>query len=268
MSRARDRERNLFVATWNVRSLVEDSGDERICRKNKNAQQFGVDRKLDFLVDELSKFNVAVAGIQETKWFGADVWPIGRRVFLHSGRPLPSGGEPARRNEGVGLVLNEEMTKMWRRGGEQWTAINSRIISARILVAEKGSKLPGGGRRHSDFFMSIINVYAPTSKAPFSQRSSFYEALQRVVDSVDRRDILCVLGDFKARVGSSDGLLADREQVWGSTLGPFGVGSCIGAGEDLLSFSARNQISIMNTWFRKSQVVVARGSIQLHMSVT
>ena len=72
-------------------------------------------------------------------------------MFLHSGRPLPSGGEPARRNEGVGLVLNEEMTKMWRRGGEQWTAINPRIISARILVAEKGSKLPGGGRRHSGF---------------------------------------------------------------------------------------------------------------------
>ena len=65
--RARDRERNLFVATSNVRSLAEDSGDERICRKNKNAQQFGVDRKLDFLVDELNKFNVAVAGIQETK---------------------------------------------------------------------------------------------------------------------------------------------------------------------------------------------------------
>ena len=94
-------------------------------------------------------------------------------MFLHSGRPLPSGGEPARRNEGVGLVLNEEMTKIWRRGGEQWTAINSRIISARILVAEKRSKLPGGGRRHSDFFMSIVIVYAPTSKAPFSQRSSF-----------------------------------------------------------------------------------------------
>ena len=69
MSRVRDRERNLFVATWNVRSLVEDSGDERICRKNKNAQHFGVDRKLDFFVDELNKFNVAVAGIQETKWF-------------------------------------------------------------------------------------------------------------------------------------------------------------------------------------------------------
>ena len=31
---------------------------------------------------------------------------------------------------------------------------------------EKGEKLPGGGRRHSKFYVAEINVYAPTSKAP------------------------------------------------------------------------------------------------------
>jgi len=33
-----------------------------------------VDRKLDFLVDELARYGIAVAGIQEIKWFWLDVW--------------------------------------------------------------------------------------------------------------------------------------------------------------------------------------------------
>ena len=53
---------SLFAATWNVQSLVEDAGDERICRKNASLHYSGVDRKLDFLVDELVKFRVDIAG--------------------------------------------------------------------------------------------------------------------------------------------------------------------------------------------------------------
>ena len=48
-----------------------------------------IDRKIDFLVGELRKYGVSVAGIQETKWFGKDVWPVGKKTFLHSGWPLP-----------------------------------------------------------------------------------------------------------------------------------------------------------------------------------
>ena len=57
---------SLFAVTWNVQSLVEDVGDERICRKNASLHSSGVDRKLDFLVDELVKFRVDIAG-QEMK---------------------------------------------------------------------------------------------------------------------------------------------------------------------------------------------------------
>ena len=76
--------KTLAVATWNVRSLVESSGDERICRKRPEAgrgresRSHGtqtVDRKLDLMVKELRRYRVSVAGIQETKWFGTDVWP-------------------------------------------------------------------------------------------------------------------------------------------------------------------------------------------------
>ena len=46
---------------------------------------------------ELRKYGVSVAGIQETKWFGKDVWPVGRYTFLRSGRPLPGDQKRASR---------------------------------------------------------------------------------------------------------------------------------------------------------------------------
>lgn len=58
---------------------MESTGDDpRICRVRPTAKSCHllsgglhyVDRKLDLLVKELKKFDVAITGIQETKWFG------------------------------------------------------------------------------------------------------------------------------------------------------------------------------------------------------
>ena len=65
------------MATWNVRSLVESAGDERLGRKRpqealSNLQ--AVDRKLDVWGKELKWYHVSIGVIQETKWLGSDVW--------------------------------------------------------------------------------------------------------------------------------------------------------------------------------------------------
>ena len=65
---------------------------------------------------------MAVAGIQESKWFGSDVWPADGYTFLHSGRPLPSDQEKGTRNEGVGIALDEKVQwhgKMQGKYGKQ-----------------------------------------------------------------------------------------------------------------------------------------------------
>ena len=52
--------------------------------------QMEVYRKLDLLVHELQRYGVSIAGVQESKWFGVDVWTAADGyIFLHSGRPLP-----------------------------------------------------------------------------------------------------------------------------------------------------------------------------------
>ena len=102
--------RNLVVASWNVRSLVESSGDVRVCRSRQllGEKSEVVDRKLDLLAAELSRYGVSVAGLQETRWFGKDIWPaVGGWTLLHSGRPVPGAGEKLARQEGVGIMLDE-----------------------------------------------------------------------------------------------------------------------------------------------------------------
>ena len=69
MKQKSKRKRNsLVVATWNVRTLVECSGDEWICRKqimgvakhgNHSDKPGKIDRKIDLLMGELRKYGVS-----------------------------------------------------------------------------------------------------------------------------------------------------------------------------------------------------------------
>ena len=105
------------MGTWNVRTLVEYSGDVCVCRKRQviGERVEVIDRKLDLLVGELKcRYGVSVAGIQEIRWFGSHVWPVVEGyTFIHSGRHIPDGGDIAMRNESVGILLDEKATAGW-----------------------------------------------------------------------------------------------------------------------------------------------------------
>ena len=41
------------------------------------------------MIGEIKRYGISVPGIQESRWFGSDVWPAADGfTFLHSGRPL------------------------------------------------------------------------------------------------------------------------------------------------------------------------------------
>ena len=154
------------------------------------------------------------------------------------------------------------MKAMWKRGGGQWSAVSSGIISARIQFGLKGKRLRNGQCRCSDFFVTIVNIYARSNNAPPHVKLQFREDLQSDVDSASASDVLLMLGDFNARVGSNrlvsstpcwfDGVANDGA-LWGCALGPFGLGGCNQVGEGLLMFCNSNELSIMNTNYKKEE---------------
>ena len=116
------------------------------------------------MVKELRKFDVAAIGIQETKWFGQDVWNVNEYTLLHLGRTLPDDGEPLIRNEGVDIVLDQRATAAWKNAGECWKVISSRIVTARLQIAQRGPRQCSGSRWTSSRYLSLVSMYAPRPK--------------------------------------------------------------------------------------------------------
>src|SRR3981081_3571965 len=107
--------------------------------------------------------------------------------------------------------------------------INNRLIYARF--------------RGQGFNLSVIQVYAPTADSNDSVIEDFYDKLQQVIDDVDKNDVLLIMGDWNAKVGSD-------QITWRGALGQYGYGDCNARGERLLEFCYTNQLCITNTYFQ------------------
>ena len=136
--------------------------------------------------NELKRYGVSVAGIQETKWFGRGVWPAAEGfTFFHSGRPLPVSGADAVRNEGVvGILLDPQATAAWRNAGEVWEAVSSRIVTARLKWVSKGQQRHGVSREIPSIALSVVCV-----------KAQFCSDWQHTLGRIPQSDILVVLGD-------------------------------------------------------------------------
>ena len=88
------------IGSWNVRSMVDTEGSLEMASQGTYGQR-GEERKADLIVNELKRYTVKVAALQETKWFGSEVYQVDRSVLLTSGRTLPAPGESNIRREGV-----------------------------------------------------------------------------------------------------------------------------------------------------------------------
>ena len=51
---------------------------------------------------------------------------------------------------------------------------------------------------------SVIQVYAPTSNAEEAEVERFYEDLQDLLELTTQKDVLFIIGDWNAKVGSQE----------------------------------------------------------------
>ena len=54
------------------------------------------------------------------------------------------------------------------------------------------------------FNITVIEVYAPTSKAEEVEDEQFYEDLQDLLELTPKKDVLSIIGDWIAKVGSKE----------------------------------------------------------------
>ena len=94
------------------------------------------------------------------------------------------------------------------------------------------------------FNITVIQVYDPTSNAEEVEVERFYEDLQDLLELTPKKDVLFIIGDWNAKVGS--------QETPGVT-GKFGLGIRNEAKQRLNEFCQENALVIANTLFQQHQ---------------
>ena len=97
------------------------------------------------------------------------------------------------------------------------------------------------GFQGKPFNITVIQVYAPTSNAEEAEVEWFSD-LQDLLELTPKKDVLFIIGDWNAKVGS-------QETPW--VTGKFGLGIWNEAGQRLIEFCQENALIITNTLFQQ-----------------
>ena len=133
------------------------------------------------------------------------------------------GQESLRRN-GVAIIVNKRV---------QNAVLGCNLKNERMILVRFQGK---------PFNITVIQVYAPTSNAEEAEVGWFYEDLQDLLELTTPKDVLFVIGDWNAKVGS--------QEIPGVT-GKFGLGVQNEAGQGLIYFCQENALVIANTLFQQ-----------------
>ena len=104
------------------------------------------------------------------------------------------------------------------------------------------------------FNIAVIQAYAPTSDAEEAEVEWFYEDTQDLLELTPRKDVLFIIGDWNAKVGS--------QETPGVTV-KFGLGVWNEAGQRLIEFCQENMLVIANTLFNNTREDSTHGHHQM-----
>ena len=172
---------------------------------------------LEVVKQEMARVNINILGISELKWtrigeFNSDV-----HYAYYCGQ------ESLRRN-GVAIIVNRRVSNAVLGCNLK----NDRMISVRF--------------QGKPFNITVIQVYAPTSKAEEAEVKLFYEDLQDLLEwTPKKRDVVFIIGDWNAKV---------RNQEISEVLGKSGLGVQNEAGQRLREFCQENALVITNILFQ------------------
>ena len=133
--------------------------------------------KLEVLKQEMARVNIDILGISELKWTGMGEFNSDDHYIYYCGQ------ESLKRN-GVAIIVNKRV----------WNAVlgcnlkNNRMISIRF--------------QGKPFNITVIQLYAPVCNAEEAESQWFYEDLQDLLELTPQTDVLFIIGDWNAKVGS------------------------------------------------------------------
>ena len=133
--------------------------------------------KLEVVKQEMARVNVDILGISELKWTGMG-------DFNSDDHYISCCGQKSLGRNGVAIMVNKRV----RNAVLGCSLKNDRMISLRF--------------QGKPFNITVIQVYAPTSNAEEAEIEWFYEDLQDLLELTPKKDVLFIIWDWNAKVGS------------------------------------------------------------------
>ena len=172
--------------------------------------------KLEVVKQEMASVNVNILRISELKW-------IGMREFNSGDHYIYYCGQECLRRNGVAIMVNKSQKfSTWMQSQKRQ---NDLCSFPRQII-----------QYHS------IQVYVPTSNVEEAEVERFYEDLQDLLELAPKKDVLFIIGDWNAKVGSQEtpGITAK-----------FNLGIWNEAGQRLTEFCQENALVIANSLFQQ-----------------
>ena len=135
--------------------------------------------KLEVVKQEMARVNVNILGISGLKWTGMGEFNSDDHYIYYCRQ------ESLRRN-GVAIMVNK------------------RVLNAVLGCNLKNNRMISVRFQGKPFNIMVIQVYAPTSNAEEAEVEWFYEDLQDLLELTPKKDILFIIGDWNAKVGSQE----------------------------------------------------------------
>ena len=120
--------------------------------------------------------------------------------------------------------------------------VNKRVQNAVLGCNLKNDRLISLRFQGKPFYITVIQVYVPTSNAEEAEVEWFCENLQDLLELTPKKDVLFMIGDWKAKVGS-------KKNPW--VTGKFSLGVSNEAGQRLIELCRENALVIANTLFQQ-----------------
>ena len=172
---------------------------------------------------EMAGYGIEVLGISESRWKGMG------STTLQGGERVVYVGDDEVQQGGVAIMMSVRA----KRALMERMPISKRIIKARFYSKYKK--------------LTVIQTYAPTNDATDEEKDEFYNQLQYSVSSCNSHDMIVVMGDLNAKVGSNN---TNREDI----MGKFGVGVINDNGERLCDFCGTNGLVVTGTIFPHKEI--------------
>ena len=120
--------------------------------------------------------------------------------------------------------------------------VNKRVQNAVLGCSLKNDRMISVRFQGKPFIITVIQVYALTSNAEEAEVEQFYEDLQDLLELTPPKDVLFIIGDWNAKVGS--------QETPGVT-GKFALGTQNEAGQRLTSFAKRTHYTLFQQHKRR-----------------